>query len=289
MHSDRPLTIDQKADFSGIYDQPDPRPYFRALGPLDYQIPQQALPVVQQVLARSQRSGRPRQVLDVCCSYGINGALLRYDVDLDQMAAHYSSPESAGLSTEELVRADARLYPRSTRRDVPVLGLDASRPAIDYATDVGLMDGGWAEDLENDEPSAELAAGVADVGLILCTGGVGYIGAPTFDRVMRQLHEAQDAWLVSFVLRAFGYDAVAETLSQYGLVTEEVPDVTFLQRRFADAAEQDAAVRDVLQRGLDPAGKEADGWFHATCYITRPTHEVARTPLSQLLAGAVLP
>lgn len=50
---------------------------------------------------------------------------------------------------------------------------------------------------------------------------------------------------------------------------------TYPQRRFADRDEQDAAVRDVEARGLDATGKEAAGWYHADCWVTRPASAMA--------------
>lgn len=295
MDTEGVLTIDDealigsaKADFTSIYDQADPRAYFRTLGGLDYQIPQQSLPVLQAVLAASQRDGRPRTVLDVCCSYGINAALLRYDVQLAEIRARYADPASDDLSVEELIEADARFYAERRRSpDVPVLGLDIAESAIDYACRAGLITGGFAEDLESTDPSPVLAAGVREVGLIISTGGVGYVGHPTFDRLLQVVKSPEDLWLAVFVLRAFSYDDIAGMLAGYGLVTEHVPDVTFRQRRFADRSEYDAAINDVELRGLDPAGKEAEGWYHAECFITRPAAAVAATSLAELLQGAL--
>ncbi|MBA2416257.1 MAG: hypothetical protein H0V64_10310 [Geodermatophilaceae bacterium] len=295
MDTEGVLTIDDealigsaKADFTSIYDQADPRAYFRTLGGLDYQIPQQSLPVLQAVLAASQRDGRPRTVLDVCCSYGINAALLRYDVQLAEIRARYADPASDDLSVEELIEADARFYAERRRSpDVPVLGLDIAESAIDYACRAGLITGGFAEDLESADPSPVLAAGVREVGLIISTGGVGYVGHPTFDRLLQVVKSPEDLWLAVFVLRAFSYDDIAGMLAGYGLVTEHVPDVTFRQRRFADRSEYDAAIHDVELRGLDPAGKEAEGWYHAECFITRPAAAVAATSLAELLQGAL--
>src|ERR1039458_2541280 len=92
MLDDGALTGDRKADFTRIYNQPDPRAYFRTLNDLEYQVPQQALPIFEAVLAAAVRGGRPRTVLDVCCSYGINAALLRCDVDLGEIGARPAGP-----------------------------------------------------------------------------------------------------------------------------------------------------------------------------------------------------
>ncbi len=262
MVDDGTLTGDQKADFTTIYGEPDPRAYFGTLVPLEYQVAQQALPVVESVLEQ-----HPGPVLDVCCSYGINATLLRHDIDLDEIGARAVDPARADLASEQVIAEDAAFFAARRRLgDRRVLGLDSSGPAIDYAVATGLLDAGWAEDLEASDPSGSLVDGLAEVSLVLCTGGVGYVGPVTFDRI---LTHTPDAWVLAFVLRVFPYDDVARALAGHGLVTEKLPG-SFPQRRFADAAEADAAVHDVRLLGLDPAGREADGWFHAEAYLSRP-------------------
>lgn len=254
-------TAASKTDFSRIYTRPDPREFAAALRPLEYQVPRHAAPVVAEVL-----DGRP--VLDVCCSYGVNAAQLRCGVDLAELAERYDDPALAALDPAALVEADRAFYAGRLRGpDVRVLGLDASAPAVDYARRTGLLADGWAEDLESTDPSPQLAAGVAGVGTIVCTGGVGYIGERTFGRLL-DLVDVARVRLVVCVLRVFDYGPIAELLAERGLVTERRG--TFPQRRFADAAEQAAAVHDVRARGLDPTGRESDGWFHADCFVSRP-------------------
>lgn len=262
MGDDGTLTGEQKADFSDVYAQRDPRAYFRTLIPLGYQVPQHARPVVESVLEQ-----HPGTVLDVCCSYGINATLLRHDVDLDGLGAHAVEARRADLTPEQVIAEDTAWF-AARRRPVQrrVLGLDVSGPAIDYSVATGLHAAGWAEDLEAGDPSGSLVDALAEVALVLCTGGVGYVGPATFDRI---LTHAPDAWVLAFVLRVFPYDDVATALAAHGLVTEKLPG-TFPQRRFADTAEAEAAVHDVRLLGLDPAGREADGWFHAEAYLSRP-------------------
>lgn len=250
----------RKADFSAIYTRPGPREYFATLMPLDYRIPQRALPLVEAVWAAA---GRPSTVLDVCCSYGINAALLRHTVDLDEIAVRAVDPRAGD---------DAAFYRGRLRRPaLSVIGLDVSKPAIDYAVRTGLLAAGWAEDLEAADPSPALAASLRGVGMIVCTGGVGYVGERTFERILGAVDDPGGLWLAVVVLRMFDYTPIAATLSRHGLVTERVPGVTLRQRRFVDRAEHEAAVHHVRSRGLNPRGKESEGWFHADCWITRPS------------------
>lgn len=185
-----------KADFTTIHAQPDPRAYFRTMRPLDYQVPQHAKPVIETVLAASGA----RTVLDVCCSYGINAALLRLDVDLETLGARAADPARADLDPASVVAADAEFHAAHlSRPDLRVVGLDASAPAIDYGMRTGLLADGWAEDLESADPSPALGAGLRDVGLVVCTGGVGYVGSATFARILAAVGSPADLWLAVFV------------------------------------------------------------------------------------------
>lgn len=282
---------DGKAHFDHIYDQPDPRSYYRTLCALDYEIPQRALPVMQALVAAlpgDPVEDRPPRVLDVCCSYGINAALLRFDVSLDELHQRYSSDEVDALSPAELAGADDAWFATRRRTQAPrVTGLDVAANAVAYGCRSGLLDDGWVEDLEKADPSPPLAAELADVDLVTVTGGVGYVTEPTFARLVAGRADRPAPWVASMVLRIYPYDGITETLAEHGLVTEKLDGATFVQRRFADDAERDAALKGVLARGLDPAGLEGDGRFHAELFVSRPADDVARRPLRALLDGVV--
>lgn len=65
-----------------------------------------------------------------------------------------------------------------------MLGFDKAEHAVCYALDVGLIDAGWAEDLEHNDPSSELCRALQDVTLVIYTGAAGYLSSRTFDRIM---------------------------------------------------------------------------------------------------------
>lgn len=258
----------EKADFSSMYTEPDPRAYYRTLAPLDYQVPDHGVAALRTVVASMPEP--PRAILDVCCSYGINAALLRSGHTFADVAAHYAHPSTDPLSAAEMAARDRELVARRDPTPYRVLGLDASAPAIEYAVSAGLLDAGWTDDLEHDDPCPELAEALHEVDLVLCTGGVGYVGAPTFSRVLAGMADPGRAWVLSFVLRSVDYGPVSDALAEHGLVTEPLPGGPVRQRRFTDEREQDASVRAVRARGLDPTGLEADGWHYATGFLSRP-------------------
>ena len=276
-----PTRTDGKAGFDHIYDEPDPRDYFRTLRPTEYQIPAQAQPVFR----RTVDACGAGSVLDVCCSYGINSALLRCDVTLDDLYDHYADDDIAELSPDRLVAADREWYAERTRPEAPrTLGLDVASNAVAYGRAVGVLDGGWAEDLESNEPSADLSEQIADVDLVTITGGIGYVSERTFDRLFDQLPTERPPWVAAFCLRTYPYDGVAESLAQRGLVTEQAA-ATVPQRRFVSADERDAALEAVRERGLDPTGREDTGWYHCDFFLSRPEQQAGDPTVDDLLAG----
>lgn len=274
---------ERKADFGDVYNCVDPRPYFTTLRRLDYQIPENAKPRFQQIFGdfRRVRGRDALRVLDVGCSYGINAGLLKYDLELADLYEHYCSRSVARLTPSELRSQDRRFF--ATQRpsdDLEILGLDAAAHAVDYARDVGLLDAGVAADLEESSPETSTIAELAGYDIIISTGCVGYVTEATFERLLAMCDASQPPWVVSFVLRMFPYGDIGEVLARHGLATARDKDRTFIQRRFADRAEQSAVIAQLESRGIAVDGLEAEGWLHAELFVSMPAEELRVTRLS---------
>ncbi len=273
-----------KANFDDVYDHPDPRAYYHELSKLGYEVPRYGQRVFDAVLDALPVDDPT--VLDLCCSYGVNAALLKHDLDLDDLYDHYRDEKIADLSRDALAAADRAFYAEHRCPDPPeVIGLDVAPSAVEYALDVGLLDAGTAEDLEHDPPSPHLARTVADTDLITVTGGIGYITERTFDRILESTSPERRPWVAALCLRTVSYEPVATTLERHGLVTEKLEGRTFPQRRFADEEERDYALRTVTERGLDPTGKEAAGRYHVDVYLSRPEVDAAQRPIDTVFSG----
>ncbi|WP_413252313.1 hypothetical protein [Streptomyces lydicus] len=274
-----------KADFEAIYNCPDPRRYFTTLQPLEYQIPhhgQAVFRAVAETLQRHRGAHRPLNVVDLCCSYGVNAALLNHRLTLTDLYTRYTD-HRPDTPTPDQLRIDDRTFFATRRRAEAfrVTGLDAAGQAVDYARSVGLLDGGFSENLELEEPSPALRRTLADTDLITVTGGVGYITARTFGRLVEGM--STPPWVAAFVLREVSYRPISALLARAGLVTEKLTTRTFRQRRFVDGAERRAALEALAGRGLSVTGKESDGFYHADLYVSRPAADVAAFPLVGLL------
>ncbi|MEU8917886.1 hypothetical protein [Streptomyces nigrescens] len=274
-----------KADFEAIYNCPDPRRYFTTLHPLDYQIPhhgQAVFRAVAETLQRHRSDRPPLNVVDLCCSYGVNAALLNHRLSLSDLYGRYAAPGPGMPTTGQLIEED-RTFFATRRRAEPfrITGIDSADRAVGYARSVGLLDHGFAENLELDEPSPELRQVLAGTDLITVTGGVGYITARTFGHLVDSV--SAPPWVAAFVLRTVSYQPVSALLARAGLVTEKLTTRTFRQRRFADGGERRATFDALAGLGLSTAGKESDGFYHAELYLSRPAADVAALPLEELL------
>lgn len=275
-----------KADFDAIYNSADPREYFRVLCGLDYVIPDLAKGVFRSLMDHCA-AGRqdPLKVIDLGCSYGINSALTHYPLDLQRLARRYASPEMYGLSAREIARLDRHYFSSWPRRsNATFVGIDTSIQAATYATAVGLIEDGVTSDLEQFDLNERESAVLRDADLLISTGCVGYVSHRTFVRILECQPKKKAPVIASFVLRMFSYDEVAAELSRFGLVTEKLDGVTFVQRRFNSSDEFKAAMDRLDERGIDSSGKEAEGLLHAELFVSRPAAAVKRTPLAELVS-----
>ncbi|MFE5587619.1 hypothetical protein [Kitasatospora sp. NPDC056531] len=269
-----------KARFDDIYDQPDPRAYFARLAPLEYQIPHHAQAEFRRTLVERNRAADCAgkvAVLDLCCSYGINAALLNYDLTLADLYAHYTDPALGCLTTEELAERDKEFYAaRRHRHAVPVIGLDIAGNALSYALAVGLLDDACSVNLEHDEPNASVRRAMAHTGLIVSTGAGSYVTDRTISALLDQAR--RPVWISAFILRTVDYRPVIDRLDSYGLLTRSDPADLHPQRLFATPDEQNHAVAAVLRSGQDPYGRESTGRYYARLYRSRPATAWADEP-----------
>lgn len=236
------------------------------------------------IRARQELQDQPVTVLDLGCSYAINGALMKYALNYEALRQRYTAPTLQTLTSEQLLELDRHYYRAWPKTEgVRVIGLDISENAIRYAEACGVLDRGLAIDLESRELTADEAADLAGVDIIVSTGCVGYVTSRTFERILKAASSGRSPWVASFVLRMFPFDEIAATLRIYGLVTELYEGAHFVQRRFASRDEMEATIQAVEGRGLDTHGREAEGLFNANLFVSRPREEIERRPIQKMI------
>jgi hypothetical protein len=254
-----------------IYTAPDPRLYFSTLRKLDYQIPQLAKPhfaaLIAELRAARARPG-PVQVLDIGCSYGINSALLRCDLDLYELYERYDGLDASTQTLAALVARDRELVRARQRPDqTRFVGLDTSLEALSYAHRAGMIDAVVHADLEQTDPTDTERERLTGTDLVTSTGCVGYVSERTLTRVVRA--SGGRPWMAHFVLRMYPFAPIAQALAEFGYHTVQVEGM-FKQRQFASAEEQSLVLDTLADLGVDTRGREGDGWLYAQLFISRP-------------------
>ncbi len=275
-----------KANFDDIYDRPTPIPYYSTMREAGYEIPQNAKPLFVALIERLRRLRGKKTVgvLDLGCSYGVSGALLKYGLSIDQLYEHYDQARQEAAGRDALLAKDRAWLGRLERRgDIRVYGVDVAESAVRYAVASGLLDGGVAADLEAD-PCPQATQIPEAIDLVISTGCVGYVTERSFHRLLDRASRPSP-WIASFVLRMFDYGPIEEALASRGMVTEKLRGRSFAQRRFISAEEKQHAIEQVRSLGRDPAGLESRGRYHADFYLSRPAEEAERQTLPELLAG----
>ncbi len=272
-----------KVNLDEIYDQLDPRAYFSKLKGLRYAIPGTAKPVFQSLIAdlRRRRNDTIR-ILDLGCSYGVNAALLKHDLSMSELYELWGREQLAATSSEAVVAHDRQYFANLDEpEDIEVIGLDQAENAIDFAEEVGLLDEGFAINLETGSLPEQVREELAAVDLVVSTGCVGYVTEKTFERLMPAVTQGRPPWMANFVLRMFPFEPIEETLDERGYVTEKLEGHTFVQRQFASAEEQEQVLEQLREQGIDPTGKEAEGHLLAEFYLSRPANEGGGAPIEQ--------
>lgn len=278
---------DAKTNLDHVYDRADPRGYYSELRKLGYGIPNAAKPIFQRLISRRRQDQERRiSILDVGCSYGINAALLKHDLSMDELYEHWGQETLADATPEQLTEHDRRHFTDlADPQDIRVIGLDTARNAVAFAEGVGLLDEAVAVNLEIEQLPERAADRLATVDLVTSTGCIGYVTEKSFERLLPAVTQGRPAWLANFVLRMFPFDAIGEALSDCGYTTEKLEGQTFIQRRYASQEEQQQVIEQLQDLGIDPTGNEADGHLLAEFYLSRPADEVAERPIDRLLAA----
>lgn len=275
-----------KAKFDDIYTQPDPRDYFLVLGELDYQITGQARPVFRALIdtMRRRRGSEQLKLLDLGCSYGINAAQLKFNVTLQDLYDRWRGPAYGAMSLEQRIASDRAFFDeRVGDPELLNVGHDSAAEAIQYALDTGIIDAGFSQNLEEEDPDAAFAREIAGTDLVITTGAVGYVSDTTFARLADRFAERKP-WICCFVIRMFTFEPVRECLDSYGYVTEKLEGRVFRQRRFKDEQERRKVAERLRGWDLDPTPELEDGFYHAECFLSRPKEDLD-IPIDKLLAG----
>ena len=275
-----------KVDLNTIYNEENPVSYFSTLSALDYRIPEEGKSIFKRLIGARRKAAGAEDVklIDVGCSYGVNAALLKHGMSMEELYRLYGDE---GADTPELVARDQSLYADPADEHLQWVGLDRAEQAVAYALETGMMDAGVAVSLEHEEPEGDDARAIANADMIISTGCIGYVTEATLRRLVESGGEHKP-WMAHFVLRMFPYEPVEEMAREHGYVTEKLEGL-FPQRRFASLEERKQVLANLEKAGIDARGAETSGWYFAELYVSRPEEDARRAPLDDLITGSLRP
>jgi SAM-dependent methyltransferase len=271
-----------KASFDDTYMAPTPHPYMCKMGAMGYRMAEYMHPFLSAVVDASANPDAPVKVLDVGCSYGMSGALLKTHCTYEELAAFYT--RDAIVEDPACVTASRQwLQAHHAHTDVEVVGFDSSEPAIAFARASKMIDDGIVQDLERDESSltSEETRTIQECDVLFSTGAVGYVTnktvSPILDEIGHEGHGALGPVAVMSVLELFEPKVIAETFTKHGFRFAQLP-IQMPQRRFVDTAERDRVLETLQQRGLTTDVQEAENkMFAVLCVAAKPEHLDALT------------
>ena len=280
--------VSGKENFDRIYNCQDPRPYFTTLRPLDYRIHRHAIPIFNRCakFLSAHRNLHRIKVVDLCAWYGVNAALLRFRVTLDDLYTLYDAestpPLHAGVSLEDW---DRRFFASRLCGDGsigPVVAIDKAERAVRYAESVGLVDYGASEDLEDGEPSTELRHRLLGANLVTITGGMGYIGSRTMGNILANVGPSVLPWIIAFPLVGTPLEPFFRVFSDFGLRVEVWDNETFPQRRrVANGEDRLHSVSGVCDHAPSPSTSRE--YLQTRLLCARPADEADILPLSDIV------
>lgn len=273
-----------KINLDHIYNQRDPRAYFSALSKIGYVLPDLAKPLFERLITLIEYNQHSSvRILDLGCSYGVNAALLKYDVSMELLHKFWNESNLACASDQDLI-ADGQEYFSNLERlqNIEIIGLDKAENAIEFAKEIGLIHEGFTANLEQDPLPKHTKDTLQSIDLVISTGCVGYITEKSFDRLLPTITRTRKPWIANFVLRSFPFDGIEKCLDRWGYVTEKLQGQTFLQRCFVSTTEKEQMIAKLCDLGLDPTGLEDEGHLLAEFYLSRPVKEAAARPIEAI-------
>ena len=264
-----------KKDFTDIYTQNSPYEYLKEMKRLQYRIPNITKPLylslAEQLFDKLQR---PVNVLDLGSSYGINSALMKYNLTMSKLDDFF-------LKEKEPTKEETRQFYKNLSKNntLNFYQIDISQPALKFSESVGLCKKGICMNLETNNPS--LKKELFKVDMVIATGCIGYIGYKAFSNLLeiiknQRFNSSQPKTepvtpIFAFsVLRIFDMEKIQKTFDyyDYSLVKSDLKPIC--QRHFSDSEEKSQTLSLLHSKGIDTKGYENYGSFFADFYVASP-------------------
>ena len=276
-------------EFPRVYDLDDPSPYFTALTPSGYCLPQvlaRTVRAIHRTVAAARGAERARlRLLDFACGYGPVGALLRHDLTMDALYARYREREWRPTDGRRHWSADAAFFAARRRRCTAfeIGGIDIAATALEYAAALGFVDRTFHDDLARRAPGDALARFLDATDLVVESGASTVARPSAFARILDTT--AARPWFL-FCPRLDADPAPLDALwAERGYCAERVSHTPILYRKPLTADERADMLRAARALGRHEHEVMRDGYLLAEVTLARPAADPASVAVETLRAG----
>ena len=275
------------AHFERVYDLDDPSPYFATLRRADYRMPAAlagALKAIHGPLSAARGTGETLRVLDFACGYGAIGALLRHDVSISALYAHYAARQWQPADGRRYWADDIAFFSARREETAPfeIGGIDIAGNALAYAAALGFVDRAFAENLVEDAPSAGLARYLQGVHLVVESGALGVLLPDAFARMLDCARGARPPWFLYSPRPDVNWSALERLWAERGYRTESFLGAPVRYRKPLETQEREDMLR--RSRGFDKPDDAImrGGYFLVDMTLARPEAGIDNPPIARL-------
>ena len=273
--------------FVRVYDLEDPSPYFATLRRADYRMPVAlvgALKAIHGPLSAARGAGETLRVLDFACGYGAIGALLRHDVSMAALYAHYGAREWQPADGRRYWDDDIAFFAarRAETAAFDIGGIDIAGNALAYAAALGFVDRAYPENLVEDAPSAGLTRYLQGVHLVVESGALGVLLPDAFARVLDCAGSARPPWFLYSPRPDVNWTALHELWAGRGYRTESFLPAPVRYRKPLEAQERADMLRRSRGFGKPDEAIMQGGYFLVDMTLARPDADTDNPPIARL-------
>jgi len=263
-----------KTNFRDIYTQNSPYEYLKEMDRLEYRIADSTKPLYNSIIEQLEETlSRHINILDLGSSYGINSALIKYNLTMLELNNFFLT------ETKPTKKETKQFYKEYKNKDnINFYQIDISKEALKFSEEMNLCVRGINVDLEIEK--LKLPELLAKMDLVIATGCVGYIGYKAFFNLLkviknRQLNSKKSekeyvSPIFAFsVLRMFDMNDIKEIFEMYdySIVKSDIKPIH--QRSFSNVKEKTQTISLLHEMKIDTKKYEDTGNFYADFYIAR--------------------
>ena len=263
-----------KTNFTNIYTQDSPYEYLKEMDRLEYSISDFTKPLYNTIIKQLKKTlSRSINILDLGSSYGINSALMKYDLTMLELNNFFLT------GTKPTKKETVQFYEECKNNiNMNFYQIDISKEALKFSQDMNLCERGMNVDLETKK--LNLLESLPKMDIVIATGCVGYIGYKAFLNLLKIIknrelnskkskNEHINPIFAFSVLRMFDINDIKEVFERYdySLVKSDIKPIH--QRNFSDDKEKKQTISILHKMEVDTKKYEDEGNFYADFYIAK--------------------